>query len=104
MCNTAQLNFFLIVLDPGVNTKIFSGCAHKKDIYKFHTMGAFRPLYLLLALTLFDTNYHFLPPGFCYTLTIFMVHDVKNPNADTLGRTYDSVYAKKTSYLNRVCS
>lgn len=41
---TTELNFFLIVLDPGVNTKIFSGCAHKKDIYKFHTMGACQPV------------------------------------------------------------
>ena len=37
---TTQLYFSRIVLEPGVNIKIFSGCAHKKDIYKFHTMGA----------------------------------------------------------------
>ena len=39
MCTTAQLDFSRIVLEPGVNIKIFSGCAHKKDIYKFHTTG-----------------------------------------------------------------
>lgn len=44
MCTTAQLDFSRIVLEPGVNIKIFSGCAHKKDIYKFHTMGACQPV------------------------------------------------------------
>jgi hypothetical protein len=38
--STAKIYFSRIVLEPGVNIKIFSGCAHKKDIYKFHTTGA----------------------------------------------------------------
>jgi len=37
---TTKIYFSRIVLEPGVNIKIFSGCAHKKDIYKFHTTGA----------------------------------------------------------------
>jgi len=36
---TTKIYFSRIVLEPGVNIKIFSGCAHKKDIYKFHTTG-----------------------------------------------------------------
>ena len=40
MFYTAKLYFFRIVLDPGVNTKIFLDGVHKNNIYKFHTMGA----------------------------------------------------------------
>lgn len=72
--STAKIYFFRIVLDPGVNIKIFSGCVHKKDIYKSLTMGELRPYHLFLGLTLFDTFYHFLPPGFYCTLTIFVVY------------------------------
>jgi hypothetical protein len=52
MCATAQLDFFRIVLDPGVNIKIFLDGGIKYNIYKFHTMG---PAPSLLPLSRIDT-------------------------------------------------
>ena len=54
--HTAQLDFFRIVLDPGVNIKIFLDGGIKYNIYKLHTMGPFAIGIYSLGLTHFNTN------------------------------------------------
>ena len=53
MCTTAQLDFFRIVLDPGVNIKIFLSGGIKYNIYKFHTMGPVPPVLPLSRINTF---------------------------------------------------
>ena len=92
---TAQLDFFRIVLEPGVNIKIFLDGGIKYNIYKLHTMGPLVPRIYSLGLTLFDTIYHFLPPPFYRTLTIFSVHTQKTPTQTHWGELMTQFMLKK---------